>query len=156
MSLEAIKQINIDFHDSKYISVNAKQYDRKSRFILATCHNNGVVFPLYKHFHRAYVRYRKSDDFGVFNSCKITHDGKILIELTEQMLATAGKSYADLIVIENNPVAKNAPIIENTGELIINDNDSIISTMIFCVNVIENVFESYTVILVLLWVIVFV
>lgn len=142
MALEAIKQINIDFHDSKYISVNAKQFDRLSRFVLATCYHSGNVFPLNKDEHRAFVRYRKVDDLGVFNSCVITDEGKILIELTEQMLAVAGKCYADLVVLENNPVTDDNPIIENTGELIVTENDNILSTMTFCINVVENAFDN--------------
>ena len=142
MSLKAIKQINVDFHDSKYISINAKQYDRMSRFILVSCHNNGTVFPLDNIYHYAFIRYRKADDLGVFNKCDITDDGKILIELSEQMLAAVGRCYADLIIIENNYVTEYTPIIENTGELIINDNDSILSTMTFCINVIETAFDN--------------
>ena len=138
MSLKAIKQINIDFHDSKYISINAKQYDRRSRFVLATCYNNGIIFPLDNTSHRAYIRYRKADDLGVFNSCKITNDGKILIELTEQMIAVVGKCYADLVILENNPIE----IVENTGELIVDESDSILSSMILCVNVIETAFDN--------------
>ena len=142
MSLKVDRQINVDFQDSKYISINAKQYDRMSRFVLVTCYNNGVIFPLDSVSHRAYVRYRKADDLGVFNSCKIT-DGKILVELTEQMLSVVGKCYADLVILENNPVeTEEEPIVENTGELIIKDNDSILSTMIFCINVIETAFDN--------------
>ena len=139
MSLEAIKPINIDFHDSKYISINAKQYDRKSRFVLATCYNNGVIFPLDNTSHRTYIRYRKADDLGVFNSCTITNDGKILIELTEQMVAVVGKCYADLVILENNPIVE---VVENTGELIVDDSDSILSSMILCINVIETAFDN--------------
>ena len=138
MSLQAIKPINIDFHDSKYISINAKQYDRRSRFVLATCYNNGIIFPLDNTSHRAYIRYRKVDNLGVFNSCRITDDGKILIELTEQMIAVVGKCYADLVILENNPIE----IVENTGELIVDENDSILSSMILCINVIETAFDN--------------
>ena len=138
MSLDAIKPISIDFHDSKYISVNAKQYDRNSRFVLATCYNNRVLFPLNNAIHYAYVRYRKADNLGVFNSCEITDDGNILIELTEQMLSEVGKCYADLVIVENKPIE----IAENTGELVVDDNDSILSSMTICINVIEAAFDN--------------
>lgn len=138
MSLEVVKQINVDFHNAKYIQINAKQYDRDSRFISITCCNNGNVFPIDNKSYYAYVRYRKPDELGVFNSCDVTDDGKIMIKLTEQMLAVSGKCYADLIIVNNEPVE----ISENTGELILKDGDCIVSTMVFCINVIESTFDS--------------
>jgi hypothetical protein len=36
MGLEITRELNIDLHDSKYIQVNAKQYDRESRYVLIT------------------------------------------------------------------------------------------------------------------------
>ena len=143
MSLEVIKKINIDLHDSKYIQVNAKQYDRSSRFILVTCYNNGTVFPINNVNSFAFIRGRKPDELGIFNQCKITDDGKILVELTEQMLAVAGTCYVDLIILDNEPVeTDNNPIIENTGEIIIIDNDYIAATMTFCINVIEAALDN--------------
>lgn len=138
MDLKVVRQINVDFHDSKYISVNAKQYDKSSRFILVTCYNNGDIFRIDNTDNYAYIRYRKPDDLGVFNSCNITDDGKILIELSEQMLAVIGKSYADLVIVNNNLI----DVVENTGELIVDDSDCIVSTMIFCINVIESSFDN--------------
>ena len=125
MSLEIINRVNVDFHDAKYIQINAKQYDRASRFILITCYNQGNIFPIDNISNHAFIRYRKPDDLGVFNSCDITTDGKISIELSEQMLAVVGKCYADIVIVDNNSVKP--PIIENTGELIVNDNGMLAS-----------------------------
>lgn len=138
MDFKVVRNINVDFHDSKYISVNAKQYDKKSRFILVTCYNNGDIFPIDNINNYAYIRYRKSDDLGVFNSCDITDEGKILVELSEQMLAVAGKCYADLVIVNNNLI----DVVENTGELIVDNSDCIVSTMLFCINVIEDSFNN--------------
>lgn len=138
MNLEVTKQINVDFLNAKYIQINAKQNDRDSRFILITCCNNGNVFPIDNETYYAYVRYRKPDELGVFNSCDITADGKIMIKLTEQMLAVAGKCYADLVIVNNSPVE----IHKNTGALVLQDGDSIVSTMTFCINVIESPFDN--------------
>lgn len=99
MSLQVNKQLTLDFYDKKYVSINAKQYDALSRFILVTCCNQGDIFPINSNSNSAYVRYRKADDYGVFNRCVITDDGKILVELTEQMLAVAGNCYADLVIL---------------------------------------------------------
>lgn len=136
MSLEIIKQINVDFHDTKYISINAKQYDKESRFILVTCCDQGKVLQLDKDSNYAYIRYEKPDDLGVFNSCEITDDGKILIELSEQMLAFAGKCCADVIVADGE-------IKVNMDEdVTITSSGKILSTMTFCINVIETAFDN--------------
>ena len=37
MNLEVIKRIKVDFHDAKYISINAKQHDRASRSRSLSC-----------------------------------------------------------------------------------------------------------------------
>ena len=44
----------------------------------------------------------------------------------------------DIIIVNNNPVE----ISENTGKLIIDDNSSIVSTMTFCINVLETPFDN--------------
>jgi len=127
MDLGIIRELNIDLHDSKYIQVNAKQYDRESRYVLITCYNKNTIFPLSSENNHAYIRYRKVDDLGVFNSCQITDEGKILVELTEQMLALAGKCYGDLVIVHNDPTI---------------DDGSIMSTMVFCVNVIAPALDN--------------
>lgn len=143
MNLKVTKQVNVDFYDTKYISINAKQYDRASRYILVTCYNQGTIMPISNYNYYAFVRYRKADELGVFNKCQITNDGKILIELTEQMLAVAGRCYADLVILDNNPVETlDNPITENTGKLIELDNDYIVSTMTFTINVIETALDN--------------
>lgn len=143
MNLQNITQLNIDFSTQKYISVNVKQYDRNSRFILVTCYNQGNLMPINNNTCFAYVRYRKADDYGVFNSCEITEDGRILIELTEQMLVTVGMSYVDLIIHE--AIGLGVEISENdNGEitLIKTGENAILSTMTFCINVHEAAFDN--------------
>ena len=141
MGLEIIKEINVDFHNTRYIQVNAKQCDTSSRFISVTCYNQGSIFPIDNIYNHAYIRYRKSDYLDVFNSCDITEDGKILIELTEQMLAFDGKCYADVIIVHNEPIPISS-IVENTGKLISNENTGVLSTMLFCINVIETALDN--------------
>lgn len=141
MGLEIIKKLNVDFHDAKYIHINAKQHDRSSRFIEVTCYNQGDIFLVDGASNSAYIRYNKPDEHGVFNKCEITNEGKILVELSEQMLAVVGKCIADLVVVHNDP-SGSVTIDANTGELIIGDNSSILSTMIFCVNVVETSFDN--------------
>lgn len=141
MSLEIIKHLNIDFYNSRYISINTKQYDSGSRFILITCYDQGKVFPIDNIYNHAYIRYRKPDDKNVFNCCDITENGEILVELTEQMLIFAGKSFADLIIVHNEPISPES-IEVNNGTLLTNENTSILSTMLLCVNVIGSAIDG--------------
>ena len=99
MSLQATTNINIDFYDKKYVLINAKQYDKKSRFLSITCFNHGEPYSLNEGEHSAYIRYKKADDNSVFNFCEIDRKGKIIVELTEQMLAVDGVCCADLVII---------------------------------------------------------
>lgn len=143
MELQTTKQISIDVSKHKYISLDAKQYDRNLRFILITCYRDGTLLPINKNTCFASIRYRKPDGYGVFNSCEITNDGKILVELTEQMLAVSGTCYADVVIHENvnlsveiNEIKDDDGNIE-TVEIKDNGNSGIISTMTFVVHVFE-------------------
>ena len=143
MDLQTTKQINIDVAKHKYISLDAKQYDRNLRYILVTCYRNGELLPINKNTCFASIRYRKPDNYGVFNTCQITEDGRILVELTEQMLAVAGICYADVVIHENMGLSVN--IVENADgsvEIIDTGNSGIISTMTFVVNVYEAAFDN--------------
>ena len=133
MALQIATNINVDFYDKKYILINAKQYDKKSRFLLVTCYNHGEIYSINAGEHSAYIRYRKSDNNSVFRSCDINSKGEILVELTEQMLASDGICYADLVIVNKG----NASIDTETGEIVTIDNASILSTMTFCIDVSE-------------------
>lgn len=133
MSLQSLTNINVDFYDKKYILINAKQLDKSSRFLSVTCYNHGEPFRINAVQHSAYIRYRKSDGYSVLNSCEINNQGKIMVELTEQMLACDGICYADLIVVEGG----SADVDPDTGKIIDIDGSSILSTMTFCIDVSE-------------------
>lgn len=125
MSLQTVTNINIDFYDKKHILINAKQYDKNSRFLSVTCYNHGEIYPINSGEHSAYIRYKKSDNNSVFNFCDIDRKGKIIVKLTEQMLASDGICYADLVVVNKG----SADVNVETGEIIAIDNASILSTM---------------------------
>ena len=132
--LQTTTNINIDFYDKRHILINAKQLDRDSRFLSITCYNHGELYSLNSGEHAAYVRYRKADNYGVFNNCDINNSGKIIVKLTEQMLAADGICYADLVIVNKGE----AEVNPNTGE--INEliaNASVLSTMTFCIDVSE-------------------
>lgn len=136
--LQTTTNINIDFYDKKYILINAKQYDKESRFLSITCYNHGEIYPINAGEHSAYVRYKKSDNNSVFNFCDIDRKGKILVELTEQMLASSGICCVDLVIVNKG----SAVVDENTGRITMIDNSGILSTMTFCVDVSETAVEN--------------
>lgn len=136
MSLQTTTNINVDFYDKKYILVNAKQLDKNSRFLSVTCYNHGEPFAL-NDAHSAYIRYKKADEYSVFDTCKID-EGKVIVELTEQMLAVDGICYADLVIIEGG----NAIVDTNTGAITGIENSVILSTMTFCIDVSETAVDN--------------
>ena len=138
MSLQSITQLNIDFYNKKYITINAKQHDKNSRFISVICHNRGELFPINASEHVAYVRYKKSDEHSVFNFCEINRKGEILVELTEQMLACDGICFADLVIVNKG----DANVDVETGEIVAIENAPILSTMTFCIDVSETAVEN--------------
>lgn len=137
MSLQSITNINVDFCDKKYILINAKQLDKGSRFLLVNCYNHGAPFSLDYANQSAYIRYKKSDDYSVFNFCKITNEGKILVELTEQMLASSGICLADLVIVDK----RIAEVDKDSLKVAVKDA-SILSTMTFCIDVSEIAAEN--------------
>ena len=137
MALQTITELNVDFYDKRYMVINAKQLDKNSRFLSITCLNRGEVFHINSGEHSAYVRYRKSDDYVVFNSCDINQKGKVIVELTEQMLASDGLCVVDLMIVNKG----GAKVDATTGEIIAIDNASILSSMVFHIDVHETAVE---------------
>ena len=135
--LKTTIDINVDFYDKKYILINAKQLDKNSRFLSVTCYNHGNLFTLSSASHSAYIRYKKADEHSVFNVCKIDK-GKVIVELTEQMLAVDGMCYADLVIVEGG----NAIVDANTGVITSIKGSSILSTMTFCIDVTETAVDN--------------
>ena len=136
--LQTTTNIKVDFYDKKYILLNAKQFDKKTRFLSVVCYNHGELYPINASEHSAYIRYKKPDEYGVFNFCEITRKGEILVELTEQMLASAGICDADLVIVNKG----SAIVDENTGEIVFIDNTGILSTMTFHIDVSEIAIEN--------------
>ena len=137
--MDIIKKIKLDFYDNQIITVDAKQYDESSRYIQVSCYADGARFYVDKDYNSAFVRCRKPDEYSMFNSCSITDDGDILVELSPQMLVTAGLSLTDIVIIDQSNTEP--PIITDEGEIQITDNGSIISTMRFYLNVLPAPFE---------------
>lgn len=105
------RDIKLDFQDSKYISVNAKQFDKSGRYIIIALQDKGKTVRVDMNKYYAFVRYRRVDGKGIIRSCKITTDGKIQFRLDEDMLEYDGKNYADIVLIETDTPRK--PVAEN-------------------------------------------
>lgn len=143
MIVQTVREISLDVSKNQYISLDVKQYDRNTRYILITCYHQGEFIPINKTSHFASIRYWKPDEQGVFNTCEITQDGKILVELTEQMLAVAGVCNVDVVIHEN--INLSVDVVENadgTIKIIDTGNSGIVSTMTFVVYVHEAAFDN--------------
>lgn len=105
------RSITIDFQDSKYISINAKQYDKFGREIEVTCTNLGEIIKIDHGRNYAYLRYRRVDGIGFIEPCQISKNGTILVTLSKRMLDCAGKCYADIIIVESDTTR--VPLSEN-------------------------------------------
>ena len=136
MSTITPREINIDFSSGRYIVIDVKQYDSKSRFVKVTCFNCGDRVYLNRNECYAFVRYKKSDSFNIFNSCVISSDGTILFELSEQMLASTGMCCADIMIVDitKSDVNTDMTILDEDGRITAN-NCSILSTMTFFIHV---------------------
>lgn len=135
--LQITKKITLDFQNKNIVSINAKQYDKESRYIEITVINQGSLYTLDKNSVSAFIRLRKPDSLGVFNSCQITDQGKILVELSEQCLSSPGKANADIVLVEK---------IFSSGQVSIDDinklDSPILSTMNFNVNIVPTALEN--------------
>ncbi len=136
MGIKIYRNVNVDFSNSRYIMMDVKQYDSKSRYIKVTCHDCGNPVNLNPKNCYAFIRYRKSDSFNVFNTCTILENGQIVFELTEQMLSSVGICYADIMVVDitKSNINNNMTILDENGNIIEN-NCAILSTMSFFIHV---------------------
>lgn len=138
--LQITKKITLDFQNKNIVSVNAKQYDKESRYIEITVINQGSLYAIDKNSVTAFIRLKKPDSLGVFNSCQITDQGKILVELSEQCLSSPGKANADIVLVEK---------VFSSGQVSIDDinklNSPILSTMNFIVNITPTALDNSTI-----------
>lgn len=125
-------KITLDLYAKNVVAVNAKQYDNKTRFIEITCVENGIIFQVDKLTMSAFIRFKKPDDNGVFNEVEVTSDGKLKIELTEQMLSASGRAIADVFLLRKVFTSEEKPTnIDDIYKV----NAPIISIMDFYINI---------------------
>ena len=125
-------KITLDLYTKNVVSVNAKQYYNQTRYIEISCVENGIVFTVDKSIMSAFIRFKKPDDNGVFNEVEITSDGKLKIELTEQMLSASGRAIADVFLLRKVFTSNEKPTnIDDIYKI----NAPIISIMDFYINI---------------------
>lgn len=132
MRQQTTAKITLDLYTKNVVSVNAKQYDNQTRYIEITCVENGIVFTVDKSIMSAFIRFKKPDDNGVFNEVEVTSDGKLKIELTEQMLSAPGRAIADIFLLRKVFTSEEKPTNIND---IYKINAPIISIMDFYINI---------------------
>lgn len=131
-----ITEISLDLYgETKYYLVSAKQYDKAARQIHITLLNNGVIYQIPSDA-VLIVNVKKPDGKFVYNQC--TKSGnKIVVEMTNQMLAAAGTAIADVNVktsdgsqlissasfsIEIEPSMRNEKAIISSNEMTLIDD----------------------------------
>lgn len=122
--MQTKNKITLDLCTKNIVSINAKQYDKQSRYVEINCIDKGQKFDLSNSY--AYIRFKKPDGNAVFNKCNIDN-GNIIVELTEQMLAVPGKAIADILILE---------VDINDLSDISTVKSSVLSTMTFNINII--------------------
>lgn len=120
MSIEIEDSLSVDFIKPRYVSINAKQYDKDVRKICVSCYANGRYIKIGNSYNYAYLRFRRSDGKCIFSSCVITKEGKVQFKLNKPMLDIAGKHWADIVLI-----AVDKQIAENSfGIFVVGNSDN--------------------------------
>ena len=103
MTLESIKQITVDLSKSDVYNdnVTAMQGDNGTRYVYVTVLNNGQPVDLSNTY--PVLRGTKSDGTTIFNQCTIS-DGKVVVELTANILAAPGLGRFEIALYELVPV----------------------------------------------------
>ena len=108
-----VLEIAVDFINPSYNISRAKHLDT-ARYLLCTLTENGVPRSV-KENEVARIRLQKPDRTYVYNDCDILEDGRVLITLTEQILAVEGNAVCDIQIVDEE-----TGIIYSTKNFIIN------------------------------------
>lgn len=108
-----VLELAVDFINPSYNISRAKHLDN-SRYILCTLTENGIPRSV-KTNEVARIRLQKPDKTYVYNECDVLEDGRVLITLTEQILAVEGNAVCDIQLVDEQ-----TEIIYSTKNFIIN------------------------------------
>lgn len=108
-----VLEIAVDFINPSYNISRAKHLDT-ARYLLCTLTENGIPRTV-KENEVARIRLQKPDKTYIYNDCDIIEDGRVLITLTEQILAVEGNAVCDIQLTDEE-----TEIIYSTKNFIIN------------------------------------
>ena len=95
-----IPEITVDFFITSYDTVQSKNLDT-ARYILITATENGLPRKILE-AETPRLRLHKPDNTYVYNDCAVIEDGRVLIKLTEQILASAGTASCDIQIVTSD------------------------------------------------------
>lgn len=110
------QELTLDLNSNNaYTTVFAKQYDN-ARYLKIYLAKDNIPYEI-DPTHNFYFRMRKPDGHGVINPAFVQatiDNGFVIVELTQQCLASAGRGYADLVEYDGNgSVLSSIPFILN-------------------------------------------
>ena len=111
------KNAYIDFYNQEYVVFYAEQYDDGTRSITLTPKDGSEMISFSPDEWDAYIFYCKPDGKVCFDEITLNAESKFYIELTEQMLAVAGKSVAQLYLVKK----EDGSIIQSTTFMVMVD-----------------------------------
>lgn len=100
MNLQTIQNLSIDFNQKGHKTINTKQYDKETRYVVIHCTDNGIFVPLDNTVY-ANVRTMTADGRALLDSAMIQDDGTLLFELDDTLLAAPGRAATQIDIYQN-------------------------------------------------------
>ena len=102
----SIPEISVDIWKDKYVHLSTKQMDN-ARYILITVTDN-LIQKKIDLSSTVNVRIKKPDGKAIFDEATIIEDGRVLVKLTDQIVAVSGCAEMDLqIQNDGNVISTN-------------------------------------------------
>lgn len=129
----------IDFYQKELIVFYAQQFDKNTRTITLIPKNAGEIMNFDSSVWQPTIMYYKPDGFLCYNNASFNSDGSIVVTLTDQMLAAAGRSVGQLVLtnLSDNTIIKSTTFevqideaVENMGDITSSSEMSALQEMI--------------------------
>ena len=100
MNFKTIQNLSIDFNQKGYKTINAKQYDKETRYVVVHCTDNGTFVPLDDTVY-ANARTMTADGRALLDPVTVQDDGTILLELDDTLLAAPGRAATQIDIYQS-------------------------------------------------------
>ncbi len=100
MNFKTIQNLSIDFNQKGYKTINAKQYDKETRYVVVHCTDNGTFVPLDDTVY-ANARTMTADGRALLAPVTVQDDGTILLELDDTLLAAPGRAATQIDIYQS-------------------------------------------------------